>query len=576
MDLADRQSSGHLDISDETKRGNGLLGSLRKPMPCTMYYEVFGTGPKKLFLIMGMLGTTMYWRLQSRYFANHGDYTVCVFDNRGSGKSTIAPGPYKISQMARDATRLLDHLGWTHGIHMVGISLGGMVAQELCLLNNEQDPTASEFPRFESVVLVDTWHSAALALPTVEELRFSFNGMAAFGDDPKHLIKLVFSPEWIRAPFHDAAAKQGDPPSPEMDAPVLTNKDVMGRLFRAVQDDLGIHRGRTGDTKAAERTGSPLVNAGGIAAEKQPRLHHSRSATSPSHPTQPPPSMAQSKTTHTTPSSSKREASGDIHQFIACLGHRLSSTRVRSIRTYNPRTRFLVIHGERDRVIRPFCGRALAKLLECPVVWIAGAGHMPPIDAHCSFNLVVRAFTLNERWLRDLPDRTCLVPPTWDEQVKAHQWISRESKSTDLELDLGDPSSPEPVVHLAWVDGPPKPRGRRVSRVDCIQPVGPLPKELLLIDETDPECAARVIPANVPAPMIGGSRDPTTTSSLQSIAEWLSPAPTIPASVPSSAASSPPPQTRELLACGVLVDAPFRIRRYSRPHHHHHPTPNDI
>ncbi|KAJ1800536.1 hypothetical protein LPJ59_001030, partial [Coemansia sp. RSA 2399] len=205
MDLSDCHQKGFVDISTPPKQGRmgggsgGLLGYSRKPQPpppCNLYYEVFGTGPKKLFLIMGMIGSTMFWRFQSRYFSNHGEYTVCVFDNRGSGKSTIAPGPYKISQMAKDACKLLDHLGWTEEIHMVGISLGGMVAQEMCLLNDEQGGAlegngAYRPPRFASVALVDTWHSAALALPTVQEIRFSFKGMAAFGDDPKHLIKLV-------------------------------------------------------------------------------------------------------------------------------------------------------------------------------------------------------------------------------------------------------------------------------------------------------------------------------------------------------------------------------------------------
>ncbi|KAJ2643902.1 hypothetical protein GGH99_008479, partial [Coemansia sp. RSA 1285] len=111
MDLSDCHTKGLIDISTPPKRRvGGFLGYTRKPQqslppppPCNLYYEVFGTGPIKLFLIMGMVGTTMYWRFQSRYFADHGEYTVCVFDNRGSGKSTIAPGPYKISQMAKDA-----------------------------------------------------------------------------------------------------------------------------------------------------------------------------------------------------------------------------------------------------------------------------------------------------------------------------------------------------------------------------------------------------------------------------------------------------------------------------------------
>ncbi|KAJ2388661.1 hypothetical protein GGI23_006009 [Coemansia sp. RSA 2559] len=480
MDLSDCHQKGFVDISTPPKRGRigggsgRLLSYSRKPPPpCNLYYEVFGTGPKKLFLIMGMIGSTMFWRFQSRYFSNHGEYTVCVFDNRGSGKSTIAPGPYKISQMAKDACKLLDHLGWTEEIHMVGISLGGMVAQEMCLLNDEQEEPlegngACKPPRFASVALVDTWHSAALALPTVQEIRFSFKGMAAFGDDPKHLIKLVFSPEWIRSPFRDASSKSdaSDDISAANADIIPTNKDVMGTLFRAVQRELKMHRGAMGTRNAADKRQPPFqvpksmeeasllspLNAVSVEdgangssnrtdsiPKQRPTLHHSRSVAnasgmaSPS--TMPSAPVAQAKTAYSSEASGKRDAAGDLHQFIACMGHRLSPQRVRTIRTLNPRTRFLVIHGERDKVIRPFCGRSLAKLLGCPVIWIKAAGHMPPIDAHCTFNLVLRAFTRNERWLRELPDRTCLLPATWDEQIKMRQWIA-SNKNSDLSLNI--------------------------------------------------------------------------------------------------------------------------------------------
>ncbi|KAJ2655763.1 hypothetical protein IWW48_005362 [Coemansia sp. RSA 1200] len=724
MDLSDCHTKGHIDISTPPKRrAGGFLGYTRKPQqslppppPCNLYYEVFGTGPIKLFLIMGMVGTTMYWRFQSRYFADHGEYTVCVFDNRGSGKSTIAPGPYKISQMAKDACKLLDHLGWAENVHVIGISLGGMIAQEMCLLNEQgppQPPSAraggmdggrESLPRYASVTFVDTWHSASLALPTVQEIRFSFKGMAAFGDDPKHLIKLVFSPEWIRSPFHDAAAKHAacyddkgssddkvssdgigndDEIASEGFAAgtdtTPTNKDVMGTLFRAIQRDLNAHRAGTHESNTeksqspvfaaqapASRDVSPLMSLGAMVPKfgklaarttstaaipsdnandnvidddirrarpnSRPLLHHSRSTSSASamFKKRTPASPVQSKTEYHPRNNNKniingtleedvvggakREAAGDIHQFIACLGHRLSAQRVRAIRALNPHTRFLVIHGEKDKVIRPFCGRLLAKLLECPVVWIKTAGHMPPIDAHCTFNLVVRAFTRDERWLRELPDKTCLLPARWEEQVRTKEWVA-SNKHTDLSLHLAGPENGRPDggslvadIRLSWLlesdeneeDGSPPtaaapitttqsqglqtnspsappPRSRRTSRIDHIQPVGPLPKQLLFIDESSPDLAACVIPANVvpaPSPPIGGGGSlksrANTSSSLQAFAEWLSPTPT--ASSVTAASSPTPPtatqlaasaaQVNEMLACGVLVDAPFRIRRY--------------
>ncbi|KAJ1986633.1 hypothetical protein GGI25_006122 [Coemansia spiralis] len=564
MNLPDRRQCGHIDVSLAPKKRAGIFpASGRSPPPCDLYYEVFGNGPKKLFLIMGMVGTTMYWRFQTRYFASLGEYTVCVFDNRGSGKSTIAPGPYKISQLAKDAYKLLDHLGWTEDIHMVGISLGGMIAQEMCL-RNDHEP-ADGRPRFASVALVDTWHSAALALPTVQEIRFAFKGMAAFGDDPKHLIKLVFSRDWIHSPFHDSI-DTGEPDDGG-DNVLLTNKVFMGRLFRAIQSDLSTHRewatqqSRQTTPESLPKDLSPLSPIAASprlnlllkpAAKGKPALHHSRSVTNAAamfKSTEKSPTAAKSFATPSNTQTTKREVAGDIHQFIACMGHRLSAQRVRSIRALNPRTRFLVIHGERDRVIRPVCGRSLAKLLVCPIVWIRTAGHMPPIDAHCTFNLILRAFTRDERWLRELPDRTSLLPATWDEQVKTKLWIT-STKPDDLSINMGEQAEWNDGlgnVRLSRLLDSPETntngpvRSRRASRIDHIQPVGPLARELLFIDESNIDLAARVVPANVPPKIKHTASNSSTSSSM-------------------SAATA---QTRELLVCGVLVDAPFRIRRYS-------------
>jgi 3-oxoadipate enol-lactonase len=59
-------------------------------------------------------------------------FRLLLFDNRGIGESEIPPGPYSARAMAEDAVSVLDEAG-VERAHVVGTSLGGMVAQELAL-----------------------------------------------------------------------------------------------------------------------------------------------------------------------------------------------------------------------------------------------------------------------------------------------------------------------------------------------------------------------------------------------------------------------------------------------------------
>ena len=75
------------------------------------------------------------WQRQTKDFG-HTDsdkYSCLVFDNRGMGNSDKPLLRYTTSEMAKDIVELLDHVGWKdqRSVHVVGISMGGMIAQEL-------------------------------------------------------------------------------------------------------------------------------------------------------------------------------------------------------------------------------------------------------------------------------------------------------------------------------------------------------------------------------------------------------------------------------------------------------------
>jgi pimeloyl-ACP methyl ester carboxylesterase len=80
---------------------------------------------------MGMAGHVALW---SEPFLTEleRDFEIVAFDNRGIGESTDVPGQWSIVDLAEDAVAVLDAVGWASA-HVMGISLGGMIAQELAL-----------------------------------------------------------------------------------------------------------------------------------------------------------------------------------------------------------------------------------------------------------------------------------------------------------------------------------------------------------------------------------------------------------------------------------------------------------
>jgi 3-oxoadipate enol-lactonase len=98
-------------------------------------YERSGAGPP-LLLIMGMSGTSLHWG-EPFLALLRADFDVIAYDHRGVGASTPLGGPVTIPQMAEDAAALLAALQ-LDSAHVVGISMGGMIAQELALGHAER------------------------------------------------------------------------------------------------------------------------------------------------------------------------------------------------------------------------------------------------------------------------------------------------------------------------------------------------------------------------------------------------------------------------------------------------------
>ncbi len=95
-----------------------------------IYYEVHGSGFPVVF-ISGLGAGTWSWEPQVPFFSRR--YRMITFDNRGAGRSSAPPGPYSIEQMALDTVRLMHALDIDEAF-VVGLSMGGMIAQELALI----------------------------------------------------------------------------------------------------------------------------------------------------------------------------------------------------------------------------------------------------------------------------------------------------------------------------------------------------------------------------------------------------------------------------------------------------------
>lgn len=103
--------------------------SVLKVDDASIYYELSGQG-RPVLLIQGVGAIGAAWSSQVEGLS--GEFQCLTFDNRGIGKSTTSSKKLTIEQMANDAQSVLDAGGW-ESAHVVGHSMGGIIAQQLAL-----------------------------------------------------------------------------------------------------------------------------------------------------------------------------------------------------------------------------------------------------------------------------------------------------------------------------------------------------------------------------------------------------------------------------------------------------------
>ena len=156
-----------------------------------IHYRVYGDG-EPLILICGMGSDLDDWIFQMRPFKKR--YRLVIFDNRGIGRSDKPLQSYSIKDMAADTVGLMNHLGIEQA-NVLGISMGGMIAQEVALnyparvkklvlastgaegWNPETSPEVRRALKLEEGTRVD-WNGNNLAKLVIAMTKYSFNSRA--------------------------------------------------------------------------------------------------------------------------------------------------------------------------------------------------------------------------------------------------------------------------------------------------------------------------------------------------------------------------------------------------------------
>lgn len=284
---------------------------------------------------MGVGGLRMSWQNQTHYFGHvHGDrYSLLILDNRGSGSSSKPLGRYTTSSLALDAIEVLDAVGWTspRSVHLLGISLGGMIAQEV----------AHAAPgRIRSLSLICTSSYVTHKKSFAENLR-QRTGVLKWKSERQAIADAavqIFNEDWLLAP--DEAVLPDPKSTPKCGIPEGSAADPDGFAYRHFDSNF------------------QRFMAGELVKRRGPQGWYSKK--------------------------------GVICQLIAASGHYKSPAQLQALADVIGRERIMVVHGTGDQMIDFENGQVLMDVLEPGTkVVVEGMSHTPVLDRPRWFNELV-------------------------------------------------------------------------------------------------------------------------------------------------------------------------------------------
>jgi pimeloyl-ACP methyl ester carboxylesterase len=187
-----------------------------------VYYERRGAG-EPMLLIQGLGGNSLHWG-EAFLAGLEQEFELVLYDHRGAGRSGALEAECTIAGLAEDAVTLLDALG-IESAHVVGISMGGMVAQELVLNHPE---------RVRTLVLGCSFPGGAEARMTEQEVVGQIAEAVLSGDAERATrvgYEIMIAPEFAADP---ANFETYSTVASQYPAPVTT---LMGQLSAIIAHD---------------------------------------------------------------------------------------------------------------------------------------------------------------------------------------------------------------------------------------------------------------------------------------------------------------------------------------------------
>ncbi len=157
----------------------------------SLHYDVHWEGPRAeappVLLVMGLGMRGRVWEPQVGDLAR--DHRVATFDNHGIGQSDPMRGLPRMHDFARDALRVADQVGFG-SFHLVGVSMGGMISQELALVAPE---------RVRSLTLIATHAGGPLGIVPVPTgiVGFLRSVIGPKSGRVRALQELLYTPEFL-------------------------------------------------------------------------------------------------------------------------------------------------------------------------------------------------------------------------------------------------------------------------------------------------------------------------------------------------------------------------------------------